>query len=59
MLDMTLAREAFDASQDFTVGLEEEFGILDPDTLELDHRYEELHEAAKACLLYTSDAADE
>jgi len=48
MLDMTLAREAFDASQDFTVGLEEEFGILDPDTLELDHRYEELHEAAKA-----------
>jgi len=48
MLDMTLAREAFEASQDFTVGIEEEFGILDPDTLELDHRYEELCEAAQA-----------
>jgi len=48
MLDMKLAREAFEASQDFTVGLEEEFGILDPDTLELDHRYEELRVAAQA-----------
>ena len=48
MLDMKLAREAFEASQDFTVGIEEEFGILDPDTLELDHRYEELREAAQA-----------
>ncbi len=45
---MKLAREVFEASQDFTVGIEEEFGILDPATLELDHRYEELSEAAKA-----------
>jgi len=48
MLDMRLAREVFEASEDFTVGIEEEFGILDPDTLELDHRYEELSEAAKS-----------
>jgi len=59
MLDMTLAREAFDASQDFTVGLEEEFGILDPDTLELDHRYEELHEAAKADEVLAESVAGE
>jgi len=59
MLDMTLAREAFDASQDFTVGLEEEFGILDPETLELDHRYEELHEAAKADEVLAESVAGE
>jgi len=59
MLDMTLAREAFDASQDFTVGLEEEFGILDPETLELDHRYEELHEAAKGDEVLAESVAGE
>ena len=30
MLDMARAREVFEASQDFTVGIEEEFQILDP-----------------------------
>ena len=30
MLDMPRAREVFEASDDFTVGIEEEFGILDP-----------------------------
>ena len=48
MLDMVRAREVFEASQDFTVGLEEEFGILDPRTLALDHRFEELRDAAAA-----------
>jgi carboxylate-amine ligase len=47
MLDMVRAREAFEASEDFTVGLEEEFGILDPQTRELDHRFEELRAAAQ------------
>jgi glutamate---cysteine ligase / carboxylate-amine ligase len=46
MLDMARAREVFDASQDFTVGLEEEFQILDPETRGLDHRFEELQQAA-------------
>ncbi|MEJ7750293.1 MAG: YbdK family carboxylate-amine ligase [Thermoleophilaceae bacterium] len=46
-LDMGKAREVFEASKDFTVGIEEEFGILAPDTLALDHRYEELSEAAQ------------
>ena len=45
---MVRAREAFEASTDFTVGIEEEFQILDPDTLALAQRFEELHDAALA-----------
>src|ERR671933_2810232 len=48
MLDMKRAREVFEASTDFTVGIEEEFGILDPETRALTQRYEELKEAADA-----------
>jgi carboxylate-amine ligase len=48
MLDMARAREIFEASEDFTVGLEEEFGILDPGTLALAHRFEALRDAAQA-----------
>ena len=44
MLDMPRVREVFEASTDFTVGIEEEFAILDPRTLSLDHRFEELRE---------------
>ena len=47
MLDMPRVRQIFEASTDFTVGLEEEFAILDPRTLELDHRFEELRNAAQ------------
>jgi carboxylate-amine ligase len=46
MLDMALAREVFEASQDFTVGLEEEFAILDPETRSLVQRFDELREVA-------------
>ena len=48
MLDMARAREVFEESQDFTVGIEEEFQILDPDTLALSQRFEELYEAGLA-----------
>jgi carboxylate-amine ligase len=48
MLDMQRAREVFEASDDFTVGIEEEFGILDPESLALVQRYAELKEAAEA-----------
>ncbi len=48
MLDMLRAREVFEDSEDFTVGLEEEFGILDPGTLALAHRFEALRDAAEA-----------
>src|SRR6478736_7254 len=47
MLDMARAREAFEDSTDFTVGIEEEFQILDPDTLALSQRFEELYEAGR------------
>jgi carboxylate-amine ligase len=46
--DLDTARASFDASADFTVGLEEEFAILDPQTLEMVPRFEELREAAAA-----------
>jgi glutamate---cysteine ligase / carboxylate-amine ligase len=48
MLDMARAREVFEASRDFTVGIEEEFAILDPETRSLIPRFEELRDAAQA-----------
>jgi len=47
-LSLTRARETFDSSTDFTVGVEEEFQLLDPDTLRLVPRYEELDAAGQA-----------
>ena len=41
------AREAFDAGQDFTLAVEEEFAVLDPQTLGLVGRFEELQAAAR------------
>jgi carboxylate-amine ligase len=46
VLDMSSVKEVFEASTDFTVGIEEEFAILDPETLSLAHRFGELSEAA-------------
>jgi len=40
--------ETFAAATDFTVGIEEEFSILDPGTLDLAPRFEELRDAAIA-----------
>ena len=47
-VDLDTARAAFRGSADFTVGLEEEFAILDPATLSLVQRFEELEHAAAA-----------
>jgi carboxylate-amine ligase len=41
------AREAFDSGQDFTLAVEEEFALLDPETLALAPHFEELKVAAK------------
>src|ERR1043165_170483 len=41
------AREQFEAAEDFTVAVEEEFAVLDPTTLSLTNRFEELQAAAK------------
>jgi carboxylate-amine ligase len=46
-LDLDRAVERFAEAPDFTVGVEEEFSILDPHTLELVPRFEELHDAAQ------------
>jgi carboxylate-amine ligase len=40
------AREAFEEGQDFTIAVEEEFALLDPETLELTNRFEELKAGA-------------
>ncbi|MGH3043379.1 MAG: glutamate-cysteine ligase family protein, partial [Gaiellaceae bacterium] len=47
MLDMPRVREVFEASTDFTVGIEEEFAILDPASYSLTQRFESLYEAAQ------------
>jgi carboxylate-amine ligase len=47
-LDLETARASLDASTDFTVGLEEEFALLDPAGLGLIGRFEQLRDAAAA-----------
>ncbi len=44
-LDLESVRETFESSTDFTIGIEEEFAILDPAILDLEHRFDEMHEA--------------
>jgi carboxylate-amine ligase len=58
-LDLDLAREIFESSTDFTIGLEEEFAILDPATLELEHRFDELYAACQGDDVLSSSAAGE
>jgi glutamate---cysteine ligase / carboxylate-amine ligase len=59
MLDMVQTREVFEASEDFTVGIEEEFAILDPDTRSLVQRFDELREAAEADEVLSQSIAGE
>jgi glutamate---cysteine ligase / carboxylate-amine ligase len=58
-LDLDLVRERFESSTDFTVGLEEEFAILDPATMELEHRFEEVYEVCQRDELLAESAAGE
>jgi glutamate---cysteine ligase / carboxylate-amine ligase len=46
-LDLDRATERFAEATDFTVGVEEEFAILDPQTLDLVPRFEQLRSAAE------------
>jgi glutamate---cysteine ligase / carboxylate-amine ligase len=48
LIDLAAARETFEASRDLTVGIEEEYALLDPETLELIPRFEELRDAGAA-----------
>jgi carboxylate-amine ligase len=47
-LELDRAAEKFAQARDFTVGVEEEFSILHPETLELMPRFEELRAAAES-----------
>jgi len=58
-IDLDLAREKFESSQDFTIGLEEEFAILDPQTLELEHRFEDVIAACRRDEVMAEAAAGE
>ena len=57
--DLDTARAAFDASTDFTVGLEEEFALVDPVGLGLVQRFEELRDAAASDLVLAASIAGE
>jgi glutamate---cysteine ligase / carboxylate-amine ligase len=58
-LDLDLVRERFESSTDFTIGLEEEFAILDPATLALEHRFEEVYAACQRDEALADSAAGE
>ncbi len=47
-LDLDRAAETFAQASDFTVGVEEEFSILDPQTLDMLPLFEQLRDAAQA-----------
>jgi carboxylate-amine ligase len=46
LIDLAAARETFEGSEDLTVGIEEEFALLDPETLELTPAFERLRDEA-------------
>jgi glutamate---cysteine ligase / carboxylate-amine ligase len=58
-LDPESVRDLFESSTDFTVGLEEEFALLDPSTLDLAHRFDELNAACLADELLADSVAGE
>jgi carboxylate-amine ligase len=45
------AREQYEGARDLTLAVEEEFAVLDPETLELTNRFEELQAAAQGTAL--------
>ena len=58
-IDLDIARATFDASTDFTVGLEEEFALLDPRDLGMAPRFEALRDAAASDPLLSESIAGE
>ena len=58
-LDLDRTLEIFEASRDFTIGLEEEFALVDPGSLELVHRFEELYGACLEDEVLAESAAGE
>jgi carboxylate-amine ligase len=58
-LDLERVRRLFDDSTDFTIGLEEEFAIVDPESLDLRHSFEDLYAACLDDELLADSAAGE
>jgi carboxylate-amine ligase len=58
-LDLEAAYAAFETSTDFTIGLEEEFALLDAGSLGLASRFEELRDAAAADSVLADSIAGE
>ena len=58
-IDLDSGYARFEESTDFTVGLEEEFAILDPGHLGLTQRFEELRDAAQTDELLAQSIAGE
>lgn len=58
-LDLTAALERFDAAVDGTAGIEEEYALLDPETLALVPRFEALRDAALADRVLAESVAGE
>lgn len=58
-LDLDRVRETFEVSTDFTIGLEEEFMLLDPESLELVHKFEDLYALCQADDVLAGSAAGE
>jgi glutamate---cysteine ligase / carboxylate-amine ligase len=59
LFDRSAAREVFECSTDFTVGLEEEFGLLDPESLALVNRFDDVNAMAGRDDLLVDSAAGE
>ena len=58
MIDLAAARETFERSAAFTVGIEEEYALVDPETLLLIPRFELLRDAdIKVSLFIAPDVA--
>jgi carboxylate-amine ligase len=58
-LDLETAHAVFAESTDFTVGLEEEFALLDPGSLDMVPRFEQLRDAAAADPVLAESVAGE
>jgi glutamate---cysteine ligase / carboxylate-amine ligase len=56
MIDVAAARETFEASEDLTVGIEEEFALVDPETLQLVPMFDRLRDDAAARDLVLADS---
>ena len=59
MIDVATARETFEDSADFTVGIEEEFALVDPETLLFVPRFELLRDAAASDPVLATSIAGE